>query len=376
MSPIFKGLRIIDLTHAYSGPFAARMFADYGAEVLKIEHESHPDDARAYPPLNPETTWSGYYALLNRNKYGIALDLKNPLHLAHFYKLCSTADVLVENFSPEVKQRLKIDYPTASAFQPRLIYASLSGIGQDSSRKYYDILAQAESGLLSLTGLPHLPMKIGPSVVDAFSGLMLAFGIAAALLHRERTGCGQYLDVSMLGAALHLLESNLVAASLTHQNPQRTGNQDNLIAPFGIFQTADGHIALAAGNETQWERLVVFLQARASFDAAQFGSNALRLEHSEALTRVVETCFRNFSRSELLLLLTELDIPCAPVNTMLDVLQMDSLYERGELITTHDPQLGSVVMPGYPIRFQQTAAPCFSPAPKIGQDNVRYRLPD
>lgn len=374
MFSIFHGLRIIDLTHAFSGPFAARMFADYGAEVLKIEHADHPDDARSYPPL--AGTWSGYYELLNRNKRGLSLDLKNADHRHHFYELCRTTDVVIENFAPAVKRRLSVDYETLSAIQPRLIYASLSGVGQDSDRKYYDVLAQAESGLLSLTGLPDMPVKIAPSVVDAFSGLMLAFGVAAALLNRERQGIGTALDVSMLGAALHLLESNLVAASVSGTNPERTGNQDTLIAPFGVYRTQDGLIALATGNDAQWGRLCAFLYPLTPFDPALYDTNPLRLQHQPQLTAVIEAAFQNFTKQALFALLTERDIPCAPVNTMLDVLTMKSRFERGELFYTTHPEAGGYVQPGYPIHFQQSPPVSYAPAPRIGQDNVRYNLPD
>ena len=362
----FAGIRILDLTHAFSGPFAARQFADYGAEVIKIEHA--PDDSQGYPPLIDG--WSGYYELLNRGKRGLSLNLKDPEQYAHFLTLVQNADVVLENFVPGVKQRLNVGYTTLARHNSRLVYASLSGIGQHSERKYYDVLAQAESGLLSLTGTVDSPMKIGPSVVDAFSGMTLAFAIASALLQRERTGGGQWVELSMLGCALHLTESNLVATSITSVDPVRTGNHDNLIAPFGIYTTHDGYLALAVGNDVQWKQLSAWLYTHQTFDATLYASNADRLAHLDQLTKLIDTVFGQYVKIELLHDLTALGIPCAPVNRMTDVLTNKALFESGELVYAESP-IGRFAMPGRAIRFEASQSHDsqlpFEPAPRISR---------
>jgi CoA:oxalate CoA-transferase len=166
MAPIFKGIRILDLTKVFSGPFATRQFADFGAEVIKIENRDTPDDSRGFPPL--KGNWSGYFEILNRNKKGISLNLKQTQDLQKFYKLCESADCIVENLTPRTKYNLKIDYEIIKQINPKIIYASLSGLGQNSNRKYYDVIAQAESGLMSLTGAEKIPMKIGLQLLTHF----------------------------------------------------------------------------------------------------------------------------------------------------------------------------------------------------------------
>ena len=372
MNDIFSGIRIIDLTKVFSGPFSTRLFADYGAEVIKVESKELPDDSSEYPPLR--NCHSGYYEMLNRNKKGIALNLKSPNDLNKFYELCKTADVIVENLTPQTKYKLKINYQTICTYKKDIIYASLSGLGQDTNRKYYDILAQAESGLMSLSGTPQTPMKIGPSVVDAFTGLMFAFGVAGALLHKSKTGQGQYLDVSMLGCAMQLLESNLTEASITNSNPKRTANQDNLISPFGVFKTQDGYIALAAGNNTQWAKLAMFIRKTEDFDDALFTTNAKRLENSTRLTTLIEKSFTHYASSDLISTLQLEGIGCTVVNEMLDILKNASLFQTGDLLRINHPELGECVTPGRNIRFSAIKQHKNTNAPQIGENDKEYGI--
>lgn len=369
---IFSGLKVIDVTKVFSGPFATRMLADYGAEVIKIESEDNHDDSRDYPPI--KNGWSGYYEILNRNKKNLALNLKNPLDLEKLYVLCQTADVFVENLTPSTKYKLKIDYEILKKINPKLIYASLSGLGQNNDRKYYDVIAQAESGLMSLTGTPDLPMKIGPSVVDAFSGMTLAFAISGALLHREKTGEGQYIDVSMLGCAMNLLESNLIEYSVTKQNPLRTENKDGLIAPFGAYKASDGFIVIAAGNNTLWEKLLSFLKDHAQINESLFISNSLRLMNNETLTSTLENVFSSYSVTALEKILTDLGIPCSKVNDMSDVYLNEDNYTNGFLIKFQHSLLGDIVVPGKSIKFSQSSQEEMKAAPAIGQNNQEYGI--
>lgn len=361
MNSVFHGIRILDLTRVYSGPFATRLFADYGAEVIKIESPDRPDDTRGFPPI--KKGWSGYYEMLNRRKTGLKLDLKNPKDHAAFINLVRHADVVVENLTPSVKTRLEIDYPTLSAHNPRLIYASLAGIGQESDRRYYDIIAQAESGLMSLSGTPDQPMKIGPAVVDAFSGLMLAYGIASALFARERTDRGCFLDTAMLDCAVQLLESHAVETSLMRKNPIRPGNQDAHIAPFGIYRTKDGFLAIAAGNNEQWSRLSLFLKQRVKFHDEDFKDNTLRIAHQPELTRCIEQALAALTVQEAITSFNDLGIACSPVREILDVIDDESLYRRGALEQVKHTKLGDVTVPGRPIRFRGYEPPEYRQAP-------------
>ncbi len=372
MPSLFDGIRILDLTKVLSGPLATRMFADYGAEVLKIESRTHFDDARHFPPLSHG--WSGYYEVLNRNKKGLLLDLSDPSDLEAFYGLCEQADIVVENMAPRTKHALKIDFETVRTRNPRLIYASLSGHGQADPRKYYDVIAQAESGLMSLNGFADEPLKIGPPVVDAFSGMTLAFAISSALFYRERTGKGQFIDVSMLGCAMNLLESNLVDYSLHKQNPVRTGHQDNQIAPFGTYKTQDGAIAIAVGNDPLWETLASFLAKHRTFSAERFRTNQSRLKHSQELTSLLEEVFSAQKTSALVEALSRLGIPCSRVNSMADVYAEERHYGTGRLVAYAIPHVGTCVVPGSSISFSAADQMSFQPAPSLGEDANPYAV--
>lgn len=372
MLHIFSGVKVLDLTKVFSGPFATRMLADYGAEVIKIESEKNYDDSRDYPPLKNGA--SGYYEILNRNKKGISLDLKNPDDLEKFYMLVKGADVFVENLTPFTKKKLKIEVGTLQKHNPRLIYASLSGHGQQSDRKYYDVVAQAESGLMSLSGEAGKPMKIGPSVVDAFSGMTLAFAIAGALFQRQKTNIGQFIDVSMFACAINLLESNLIDYSITKNNPTGTGNADNLIAPFGVYTAANGSVVIAVGNNALWEKLSAFLQKYTSFEAALFSSNQLRLQNSDALTALIERVIFTIHVAELIKQLEELGIPCSRVNTMTDVAANPQYFAEKALLKFAHPVLGDCIVPGASIKFSRSAEKELEIAPAVGQDNERYGI--
>jgi crotonobetainyl-CoA:carnitine CoA-transferase CaiB-like acyl-CoA transferase len=369
---LFQGIRVLDLTKVFSGPLATRMLSDYGAEVIKIENPHHPDDTRQYPPLHHNS--SGYFEILNHNKKSITLDLKTPTGLHKFYQLVQSADIVVENLTPSAKHHLQIDYSTLKPLNPRLIYASISGLGQSSSRKYYDLIAQAESGLISLSGTHDTPVKIGPAIIDAYTGTTLAFALAAALYHRSTTSAGQYLDVSMLGAAMNLLEQNLVQYQVTHHNPPPPGNQDNAIAPFGLYRTQNSYLALAVGNDQLWDTLATFLTRHQPFSAHLFTTNSLRLQHQDQLTTLIESVFKNFTSSDLIHQLRQLSIPCAQVAQMSDVANNPTLYSLQALRRVHHPKLGEIAIPGSGINFSNSSPVPYQPAPTVGQHNSAYGI--
>ncbi len=365
METIFKKLRILDLTKVLSGPLATRMFADYGAEVIKIESLEHYDDARDFPPL--VNNWSGYFEVLNRNKKSINLKLSDPIDLQRFYRLVQDADVVVENMTPKSKHKLKVDYDTLRLINPALIYASLSGLGQDNDRKYYDMIAQAESGLMSLNGFAEAPLKIGPPIVDTFSGMTLAFAISSALYYREKTGKGQYIDVSMLGCAMNLLESNLIEYSTSQKNPERTGNQDNQVAPFGVYKTKDSSIALAIGNNNMWLKLANFMTQSIPFDQEKFHTNQLRLMHADELTILIDKVFSQWTTADLEKQLMILGIPGTSVKSIADVYNDPAHYTSKRLIKYDRPGFGECVVPGFSINFSATPNAELHLAPEITQ---------
>lgn len=351
---LFSGLTILDLTQVYSGPLATRLFADYGATVIKIEHPVKKDPSRNYPPIKHQ--WSGYFEILNRNKQCLELDLKAKKDKRAFLDLVKKADILVENYAPKTKTKLGIDYSKLHQLNPQLIYASLAGLDQNSNRKYFDLIAQAESGLMSLTGIDK-PTKIGPAVVDAVSGYNLAFAISSALYYRQRTGKGQWLSVSMLATAINLLEQNLIAYSVNKQNPKLPGNQDAAIAPFGIYQTKDSYIALAAGSDHLWQRLADYLQSLMPHPLDRFNTNVQRLRFQPELTKYIESCFSVLSTKKLIKELKAIEIPCAAVAQMSDVAVNKWFTRHKAVVSINHPKLGTCLVPGHSILFSATPLP-------------------
>lgn len=349
MQQIFDGIKILDLTKVYSGPLATRYFAEYGAQVIKIESNNHPDPTRFFPPLL--NGWSGYYEMLNGTKEKLELNLRSEVDKQHFFELVAHADIVVENMLPQTKHSLGISYEEVKEKNPQIIYASLAGIDQNSTRRYYDLIAQAESGLLSLSGTPTQPMKIGPAVVDAFSGVNLSFALAAALYYREKTGLGQNIEVSMLGGAVNLLEQNLIEYSMTHRNPTRPENQDTAIAPFGLFRAKDKHVALAIGDDELWNNFTDCELYFTPLQQAQFKTNGLRLENLVELVSQIEEIFSRYTASELVEMLSRHNIPISVVKEMSDVLATPWFFETGALRWIEHPTLGKCVVPGKHIVF-------------------------
>lgn len=375
---LFSGLRIIDLTKVFSGPFATRLFADYGAEVIKIEHQSSPDPSRTFAPVVHD--WSGYFEILNRGKKSVTLDLKNQNDRQIFFDLARGADLVVENMTPSVKRKLSVDYNDVKAINPTIIYASISGEGQESDRKYFDIIAQAESGLMSLSGTKDHPIKIGPSVVDAFTGLNLAFAISSALWYREKHGAGQYIDVSMIGSAINLLEQNLTEYSVTLQEPNPPANYDTAIAPFGIYPTRTKYIAIAIGSEGLWNKFYQWLCEYIQLDQHLVSTNNLRLQHKEYLNDQIRRITSTQTAQSINDQLTRRMIPCAIVASMADVAKNQSLFDKKYLqavkINSATDSTMECVVPGRAISFsvQQEDISVYQQAPILGEHNSTYGI--
>lgn len=359
---LFSSIKIIDLTRIFCGPLATRHFSDFGAKVIKIE-PPQGDDSRNFPPLIGD--WSGYFEVLNRNKKSLILNLKDKKDLGKFYNLCKNCDILVENFSSSVKKRLKIGYPTIRKINPKIIYASVSGISNNIDKKYYDVIAQAESGMISLNGSKE-DMKTATSVIDAFSGMKLAYAISSALFARERTKQGCKIFVSMKGAAFDLLEQNLIASSITGKNPIKVGNMDSAIAPFGIFKTKDNAIVLAIGNENQWNEFIKFIHKKnAGFKNNLFCTNSLRIRNIEKLKIEIESVFKLYPSKNIIQQLEKINIPCGQIKTMLEVLEDEENYSENLLEKITHPVAGKIVVPAGGIFFSNHNKTKYRNAPKL-----------
>ena len=378
---ILAGVRVLDLTRVLSGPFCTMLLADQGAEVVKVEESGRGDDARHLgPPFRGDV--SGFFVSINRNKKSLTLNLKAQRGVDLLKQLVRRADVFVENFRPGVAERLGVDYHALAAIQPKLIYASVSGFGQTGpyrERPGYNIIVQALSGVMSTSGPSGKPdgepgaepggepYPIGVSLGDIPAGMFAAFAITTALYARERTGRGQYIDVSMLDSLVAMMENPIVRHGMTGAPPEPFGRRHPSITPYGIFDAADGPIALAIGNDRIWLRLCEVLDRPDLAQDARFETNASRTENAEALYALLGDLLAQRPASAWLQLLLAAGIPAAPVNTVADLFEDPQIEARGMLPRVEQPGAGSIPVCGTPLRFAGQPEPSYRPAPRLGE---------
>ena len=266
MRPL-EGVRILDLSQAYAGPFCTMNLADHGAEVIKIERPGAGDQVRTWGPMKDGE--SGFHACLNRNKYGITLDLKTEEGKEVFRRLLKTADVVCENYKVGVLEKLGFSYEAMREINPRIIYANITGFGLQgplAQRPCYDIVAQAMGGMMDVTGFAGgLPTKVGPAIADNYTGALLAIGILMALYKRERTGEGGHVDVAMVDTMIHILDHFIIDYTILGEKHSRSGNNDQSIAPFDSFAAKDGMFVLACGTDGMFAKLCGLMSGRTSW---------------------------------------------------------------------------------------------------------------
>ena len=368
MARLLDGLLVLDFARVLAGPFAGMVLADLGARVIKIEPPGG-DEARGFGPF--VAGQSLYFISVNRGKEGVALDLKQPAALAAARGLCRQADVLLENFRPGAMGRLGLGYETLSQENPRLVYCSVSGFGHTgpkAGRGAYDVIIQAVSGLMSLTGPEGgPPVRVGASLGDLVPALYAVTGILAALYRRERTGSGCFLDLAMQDAVVSVVENALARAWASGSDPQPLGSRHPTIAPFAAFPTADGQIALAAGNDALFRRLCIAVGAPALADEALFATNALRVEHVDRLTACLSALLCQRRSEEWLSVLDSAGIPSGPVARMSDLLADEHLKARRMILPLDQPGIGAVPVPGIPVKAQGYDDSLPGPAPAYGQ---------
>ncbi len=367
----FHGLLVIDLTRVLAGPFCTMMLAELGARVIKVENPDGGDDSRHFEPFIDGV--SGYFQSLNRGKESIALNLKDDADRAVFREMIRRGDVLVENYRPGILERLGLGYDKLREINPRLIYAAVSGFGHSgpwAPRPAYDMIVQALSGLMSITGQPGgPPTKAGTSVGDITGGLFLLAGVAGALYHRERTGAGVKVDVSMLDGQVAILESAVVRCANTGQVPGPIGNRHPSIAPFEPFDTADRPIIIAAGNDVLFTRLCQALDRPQLAADPRFRTNRDRLRHGEALRMCLEEVLRTAPAADWLPRLESAGVPCSPIHTVADAIAHPQVQARNMIV-----QAGAVRMAGNPIKMSGLPdPPTRTPAPPLDADGERLR---
>jgi CoA:oxalate CoA-transferase len=367
----FSGLVVIDLTRVLAGPFCTMMLAELGARVIKVENPDGGDDARCFDPFIDGQ--SAYFQSLNRGKESIALDLKGAADREVFLALLCRGDVLVENFRPGTMDRLGLGYEQLRQQNPRLIYAAVSGFGQTgpwSRKPAYDMIVQAMSGLMSVTGQPGgPPTKAGTSVGDITGGLFLLAGIASALYHRERTGAGMLIDVSMLDGLIAVLESAVMRYAVTGRAPGPMGNRHPSIAPFEPFDAADRPLILAAGNDALFARLCQALGRPELASDPRFATNRDRNRHVEELKAELEAVLRTAPAAQWQQTLEAAGVPCALIHTVADAVEHPQTQARNMIV-----QSGNLRMAGNPIKMSAFPdRPTRRPAPALDADGERIR---
>ena len=379
-----SGYLVVDLSRALAGPHASMMLADLGARVIKVENPESGDDTRGWgPPFvgpadDPQST---YFLSCNRNKESIALDLKSDDGRDVLRGLLERADVVVENFRPGVLDRLGFSPETMHQLNPSLVILSITGFGHDgpeASRSGYDQILQGEAGLMSVTGSgPDDPQRVGVPIADLLSGMYGAFGTVAALLQRERTGNGQIVRTSLLAALVGVHAFQGTRATVAGEVPLAQGNHHPSIAPYGLFSCRDGSVQISIGSERLW---ATFAQAF-GLDATrpEFASNADRVRNREMLIDEVERAFSDFDAEHLLSKLNDAGIPAGKVRTLDEVYEWDQVLSQGLLIDVEHQVLGTISLPGPPLRFfstadnSETTNTLHSAPPVLNQDGQRIR---
>ncbi|WP_417784344.1 CaiB/BaiF CoA transferase family protein [Terasakiella pusilla] len=363
------GVRVLDFTRVVAGPFCTGMMADLGAEIMKVEPPSG-DDQRFMGAVVGSV--SANFEFINRNKKSIKLDLKNEEALALVKGLVEQADVVVENFRPGVTKRLGIDYASLKAINPKIIYCSISGFGQEGSMAKlpsYDVIAQAMSGFMSVTGEEgRAPVFAGDSIGDTVSGVYAAWAISTALFQRERTQQGQHLDIAMFDSLLSLLPTAVTQYQVTGVAPKRTGNRHPLSAPFGSYQAKDGYIIIAVANQILFTRLCETMGMPEILDDPRFASDSIRCENEAALRALIEGWASTYPVEEAVQLLSQAGVPASPVLDVEQALDNVQVSERQLFTQIDHPELGSFKLPEQPVKFGDVARGQQKQAPTLGAD--------
>jgi CoA:oxalate CoA-transferase len=369
-----SGITVVDLSRILAGPYCTFLMAEMGARVIKVEPPGKGDDAREYGPFREGK--STYFSSINRGKESIALDLKAGKDKRIFEALLAKADVLVENFRPGTMEKLGYGWEALHQRYPRLIYAAASGFGHSgplSREPAYDMVVQGLGGIMSITGHPgQPPVRIGMSIGDIGAGLYTAVAVNAALVHREKTGDATKVDIAMFDCQLALLENAIMRYTVNGEIPGPLGARHPSITPFEAFETADGPMIVAAGNDGLWLKLCEALGRSDLAAAPQYKTNDLRNQNQAGLKRELEAELKKAPRAQWLERLGRAGIPAGPINNVAQALQHPQVAARNMLITVADPVAGELKLAGNPLKFSAfTDPPTRVPAPALDADRER-----
>lgn len=365
-----SGIRVIDFTHIVAGPYCTSMLGDMGADVIKVERPGWGDDSRHYDQVFPGES-SAYFMGVNRSKRSLTLNLQDPEGLAIAKKLAAKADVLVESFRVGVLERLGLGYEELSGENPRLVYCSVSAFGSTgpmAKKPGMDLLAQAMSGLLSLTGEPDRPpVKPGTAASDFMASYLALAGILLALRVRDTQGIGQKVELSLLDATLAAESIYTTGFFVTGRPNQRFGTGHPSIVPYQVYQTADRYIAIACLTEAMWQRFCGVLGREDLLQDKRFTKNPNRNAHREELNQILEAELSRRTADEWTALLEEADVPCGPVNGLKEVYAHPQVKENRMVEEVSHPGAGSIKLPGVVIKLRKTPGRIATPPPRLGE---------
>lgn len=381
MAGPLSGIRVLDLSRILAGPWAGQCLADLGADVIKVENPNGGDDTRTWgPPFFEEgdTRLSAYYMCANRGKRSVAIDITTPEGQATVKELAAKSDIVLENFKVGGLRKYGLDYEGLSAVNSGLIYCSITGFGQTgpyANRPGYDLLIQALGGLMSITGeadgVPGGgPQRAGVAVTDLFTGLYSTIAILGALHHREKTGEGQHIDMSLLDTQVAVLANQGSNYLVSGKAPQRQGNSHPTIVPYQSFKTKDGYMILAVGNDGQFARFCAAAGMPALAEDERFKTNPARVAHREALVPIVAGIIAGKTTDEWVAILEAANVPGGPINTIDRVFEDAQVKARGLALTLEGDDGAALPSVASPIRYSKTKIEYKKAPPKLGQDTA------
>jgi len=370
MARALEGIRVLDLSRALAGPYCTMMLADMGAEVIKVEMPGTGDDSRSWGPPFIEGE-SAYFMSINRNKKSITLNMKHQKAHQIMKKLIEKSDVLVENFRPGTIERLGYGYEEVKKINPGIIFCSISGFGQDGPYKNlpgFDQVLQGMGGLMSITGEPGgPPIKVGVAIADISGGMFAAFGIMVALFHREKTGQGQRIDISLLDSQVAWLTYRAGEYFASGKIPQPVGSGHPVIVPYQAFKAKDAYINIAVGNDNLWRRFCETVGLTDIMDDPRFATNAKRVENREQCVKIISKGIAKKTAKEWLDILTKAGIPCGPIYNVKEIFEDPQVLHRKMKVEINHPKCGKIYVTGNPVKMSLTPGETFEAPPLLGQ---------
>jgi len=377
----YEGIRVVEFTHMVMGPTCGMILADLGAEVIKVERPKSGDDTRhwgppfAKDPSGKDTTESAYYISINRNKKSITLDISTPEGQEIVRGLVAQSDVVIENYKVGQLAKYGLDYESLLKIKPNLIYCSITGFGQTGPYQHragYDFILQGMGGFMSITGeADHLPgggpQKAGVAIVDLFTGMYASSAILAAVIHRDRSGEGQYIDMALLDTQVAMLaniSSNYLCSGVS---PHRWGNAHPNVVPYQTFQTSDSWIIVAVGNDGQFRHFVQVGGREHLADDPRFANNPARIENRAALIPLLAEMVKEKTKAQWISLLESAGVPCGPINNLQEVFENEQVIARGIELHVPHPRAGTMKLVASPMRLSKTPVEVRMPPPLLGE---------